>query len=877
MTKIINLKTRIKQHKKKVLLSPHVLDLKKIINERQIEIENQNQTLVKKISTAAVKRRLKIVEYCAKPTSWFKQKAKKINKGFKVLKLKLVSRQVKFKPEIAKLLITNRSTKPQLSIIEKTVKINWHGWETFFVKKIKPKIEPKFKFNKKFFAEKIYHFGSVNVDQDPVSIWFNDPTISESEKPAKKLKSHLTETKKESEKLKSSLTLYHWQYSFLNIFLLISLALVAVLPVRGWFYFQELRHKISMIINYASAGANYLQEAKAAGLEANLPKLAENFSQAQTKFILAKQEINQINDLTQLVISFIPKVGNSFVAGEKVLDLGNQLSLLGQNLVATVNRLEQSIATGEFSTSKLTILQQELAPLQTQLNSIENLVNEIKLNDLPAEYRDEMGQIKSFLPKINHQSQTLLKYLPLAKQILGDKNLQRYLLVFQNNNEIRPTGGFVGSYALMDINQGKITNLEIPAGGSYDLEGGEIVPVLAPQPLWLINPRWHFWDANWFFDFPTSAEKTIEFYNSSGGPTVDGVLAINATLMQKLISIVGPIKVAGYEPLTGENFINLLQSESEKNKTTQTPKQLLSLAGPLIVQELTTKPEKWLEILPLLEKSLAEKELQVYFTAYDLQKAISDLDWGGQIKDTDKDYLAVVHTNLGGGKTDRVIKNEVWHRADIAGDGSIEDTLILTRSHQGDKGDIFTGAANNDYIRVYLPLGSQLLAANGFSQMPLQAFEEPMDTYQPDKTIAAIEKETEIVNGLLVFTESNKTVFAGWLHLEPGETKSVYLKYLLPFTISSVTDKEETNWLQDIKKSFTDSGFNQEFLQRSNYYSLLIQKQSGLTNTNFISSVKTPTTSKTVWNYPSDWQFNDGVYSRNDKINQDMVEVLMLE
>ena len=85
--------------------------------------------------------------------------------------------------------------------------------------------------------------------------------------------------------------------------------------------------------------------------------------------------------------------------------------------------------------------------------------------------------------------------------VFGDKQLKRYLIVFQNNNEIRPTGGFMGSFALVDIQKGKILNIDIPGGGTYDLKGQMKKEVEPPLPLQLSNNRWEFQDANWFPDF----------------------------------------------------------------------------------------------------------------------------------------------------------------------------------------------------------------------------------------------------------------------------------------------------------------------------------------------------------------------------------------
>jgi hypothetical protein len=677
--------------------------------------------------------------------------------------------------------------------------------------------------------------------------------------------------------------IFRLKSSAVNVLLFLLFIAVLILPIRGFAYVQKLLASKIKIIDHATVAASYLQGAKEAGLAAPLSGVRQQFGQAESEFALAKAEVDEINKFTQILIKIIPNIGGTFKAGENVLVLGESLSKVGQYFTEVVDVLQNKIAGAEFPTEKLEIIKDNFNLALWQLQKANQVADEIDIDNLPTEYRREMSTVKEYLPQVVQKTEKLLHYIEVIQGILGHDELKRYLIIFQNNNEIRATGGFAGSYALIDFNQGKVENLEIPAGGSYDLEAGELENIIAPEPLQLINAHWHFWDANWFFDFPTSAEKLIEFYNSSGGPTVDGVIAVNATMLEELVGVVGSIEVSGYdEVINGENFIQLLQQEGYEHRFEKEPKKLLSLVGPKLLEKLTTRPESWLKILPILNKGLSQKDLQFYFSTYDLQREMIDLGWSGRILETSKDYLAVVHTNLGGGKTDQVITNEVWHSAKILDNGDIVNTVIITRTHHGQKGDPFIGVANNDYLRVYVPLGSKLISAYGFSEMPSEAFEQPEEGYKKDELIAKIEAEAQIdrLSGTKIFTESNKTVFANWLHLEPGETKSVYLKYRPPFVVTKdeSAEKEYTLWEQ-ISLTFNPK-LQSKLLPLSNplsYYSLLIQKQSGMNNTNFISSVHLPQDYKVVWSYPTKWKSDGDVMQFNNILNKDTIEVVVFE
>jgi len=679
------------------------------------------------------------------------------------------------------------------------------------------------------------------------------------------------------------ITIFKLKTSGVNLLLYLFFVGILILPIRGFTYVQELEQKKDKVIEHALNAADYLQEAKEVDLMSDIETLGRGLGEAQMEFVLAQKEIGEISSTTQTIIKILPGVGGSFKAGENVLVLGDILTEAGQNFVKVVKVLQNKEASAQSPTAKLEIIKNNLILALTQLQKGDLVAAEIDINDIPDEYRKEIVKIQKYLPEITERLKSIVNYVKILQEILGDKEIKRYLLVFQNNNEIRPSGGFIGSFALIDFNQGNVENLEIPAGGSYDLEGGERKKFVAPEPLQLINPYWHFWDSNWFFDFPTSAKKIIDFYSNSGGPTVDGVIAINATLMQELVGVVGSVSVEGYDyEINNENFVQILQEEGSSNKFKKEPKRFLSLLGPKLLERLIDNPQDWLKMLPILSKGLQQKDVQAYFSAYNLQREIMNLGWSGRILETTKDYLAVVHTNLGGGKTDQVIKNEIWHNAEILENGEVEDTLIITRSHSGQKGDPFVGIANNDYMRIYVPLGSELIAAYGFSKMPADAFETPEFGYEKDELIDEIESQTEIdsISGTRIFTESNKTVFGNWLHLEPGETKSVYLKYRLPFVVAKDRPAKEIYTLWEQVSLLFNPKLQPQKLSLSNqvdYYSLLVQKQSGLNNTKFISNVKFAPSYQVSWYYPQNWQLKDGSYQLTTVLDKDMMEVLVVE
>ncbi len=419
--------------------------------------------------------------------------------------------------------------------------------------------------------------------------------------------------------------------------------------------------------------------------------------------------------------------------------------------------------------------------------------------------------------------------------ILTDPTEKNYLIFFQNNQEIRPTGGFLGSFLFVSIKNGKIERMELPSGGTYDLNGQLKHLIFSPEPLRVINARWECQDMNWFFDFPTSAKKMKECYEEARGETIDGVLVFNASLLPPFISLLGDIEDPSTgKILTSENILSFLTAriEIESYARSEAPKQVLQDLLPRIIERVHAFSfQEYQGVLKLFFDGLMRREIQMYVEDASFQKLITQLGWSGTMLRTEGDYLAVVHSNIGGEKTDGVIHEDIVETTLIEEDGTIVDTVNITRSHRGQLGDLFTGVVNTDYVRVYVPFGSTFLSGTGFDSEPL--FEENRDTYLyvKDKDISHIESSSWIdpESGTKIYDELGKTVFANWMILEPGETKTTTLRYRLPYKLPFVS----------MEKDFISRIFHPEKddLLPYNFY---LQRQSGMEQQTFRKEIEYP-------------------------------------
>ncbi|HAU66471.1 MAG: hypothetical protein UT30_C0016G0007 [Candidatus Uhrbacteria bacterium GW2011_GWF2_39_13] len=631
---------------------------------------------------------------------------------------------------------------------------------------------------------------------------------------------------------------FGWQRAIASF---IGLSFLFVLPLHAMNVVQDLRGTKTELEQTGEEAVSFLSAGAQAALAKNASEANIHFGRANERFQNAKNTIADLGEGTNLLLSILPMTQASFQTGEALVEVGKELSIAGERLSTGYETMEKELQPTPVS--RLNILEAYLSSAIPHLQNAQKALEKIDLEVIPKTHRSILSSAQKNLPMLLTTIDEFQQFFTLARILLGADGTKRYLIAFQNNMEIRPTGGFIGSFAEIKIHDGVIEQLEVPGGGSYDLQGSLKENLVAPEPLRLLSARWEFQDGNWFPDFPTSARQLMQFYQDAGGPSVDGVLTVNATFVSELIGLLGPVEMEEYNrTITEENFIFEAQKivEYEYDKQENTPKAFIGDIAPKLVERAIEKTsEDFLSIVDALNKGLTTKDLQLYLADETLQRQILDQGWGGEIKWTSGDYLMIVDANLGGGKTDGVIEEQVDVAVDIGQNGKITNTVTIARTHYGIQGLLFTGVNNVDYLRLYTPKGSKLLKANGFSIPDESLFDEPEDgwTIDDDLAYSLLTKEIDSLSGTHITQEHGKTVFGNWVQTKPGTTSTITFVYELPFTVESLM--EEKNALRSLKSWMG--------IAHTQPYTLTIQKQSGILDRTTTVHVHLPETLTSLW------------------------------
>lgn len=366
--------------------------------------------------------------------------------------------------------------------------------------------------------------------------------------------------------------------------------------------------------------------------------------------------------------------------------------------------------------------------------------------------------------------------LRLLPHLLGADGPKRYLVLAQNSDEMRATGGFISGVGVLEVDGGEIKNLTF--GDSY-LVWNDAVPHPIP-PIALETHMWAqllvFRDANWWADFPTSAQKARDLYEQDAGQTADGVIAIDTPALQLLVEAVEPVYLEEYDDtITGENLMTRIQeywsspageADSDGEKDAQwwwQRKQFMGILAQAVMQRLLgdvgdLDPMKLVENLPRL---LSERHALFYIP--EAQAMLRQARWDGAMVSAPGDYLFVVDSNVGFNKVNPLVEQSILYTVRLdSSQPTAELRIRYTHGsqarldqcvHESRYGETYQDMMDRcywDYLRVFVPSGAELLQREGLE------------------------------DGDLAEPEAGRAVMDGLLVLPPGETREVVFRYRLP-------------------------------------------------------------------------------------------------
>ncbi len=604
---------------------------------------------------------------------------------------------------------------------------------------------------------------------------------------------------------------------------------------------QSLKGKV---LGDSDVAIGYLQDAKMSLEAQNTSAAKADLGKALEQFKKSEETLNSAGVVLQGILAVIPQkhdADNLLQAAQKITEAG----IKGTELLNLTENMKLNAAGLNSPDNKATLTQAQIIinDTVTLADEAADLINKVSITSIPENHRPAFVAAKDAATFFQSNVSSLQEVSALVFTILsGSKNT---LIVFQNNNEIRATGGFMGTVGNAKMTDGSLTYLDIRS--VYDWDGQIKEKIKPPLPLSAVNKQLFLRDVNWFASFPDSADRIASYFEKAGGETPDLVIAITPEVILDMLDRTGPITLPQYGvTLTKENFIEQTQTETSVNydKQLNQPKQFLADFFPLLMERLGNEEGGMVTFLEVFQRNLYTKQILLYSRNAEIQEKILAFNWGGELRKTERDYLSIVNTNLGGTKTDRYLSRVASIDSEIDSDGTITNTVSYTVKNPLPDN---VGLKNISFTRFYVPAGSTFIYSEGFNQ-EIQLPPLPDEGYVIDEKVNKWQNDArqDTSSGTFIGSEAGKTWFGNWIEVKAGQEKTVRFSYTLPFK-----------------------------LQNTDRHSMLIQKQPGSLADSFRYHLQFPGR-KGLWSTPGT-KFDDQTMETEQNLTADSFIGIVLD
>jgi len=576
------------------------------------------------------------------------------------------------------------------------------------------------------------------------------------------------------------------------------------------------------------------------------------FSKAYEEFTKAGDSLNFLGGNISSIISFLPG-GGKLKSAQNLIEVGKLISEAGKHMadaVVAISRTKLILGSDQGGASAvLYSLQDALSLSRKNIQKTKALLADIDEEILPEDNREALLDLKAQIPLFEIIIDDAISYSRFFESFVALDKSKRYLFLFQNNSELRPTGGFPGTYGVVSFTDGLLSDFFVD--DVYNLDGQLSDNIIPPKQMQHITPNWGMRDANWFIDFPTSAKKSLYFFEKVRGFEPDGVVTLTPDILLGILDVIGSIDMPEYNvTLNSSNFLAVIQEEVEYGNNRSQPKSIIKEFVPKLIERLNTATtDQWLEIFNIAINGLEQKDILMYFNDLDARNFALENGFAGEVKDTDSDYLMVTFSNIKGSKTDAVTDTKLELQTSLT-DNQARHKLIITRTHNGDKSDLgFYKKQNVAYVRILVPKGAKLIDVKrndipGFKPLISYSgtdFKTDQDLFKLESTF-----DFDTISKVSTYEESGKTGFGFWMIVDPGRTRTIEVNY----TVS--TDLDDGS------------------------YELYIQKQPGLRLNNFEYIVIGPSNLKLTHSAPELDNIGN-IYILNDNLEKDLPVTLLFE
>lgn len=573
------------------------------------------------------------------------------------------------------------------------------------------------------------------------------------------------------------------------------LLILVFLGVSGYLAFSSTKKYLTDGANDFENAAQMLKDTQNLTSQAGLNQVKTELQAAQANFKQARSALG-FYSLILPVAGVVPGIGYDASHLNDFLDMSDQvsqaalISLDGLQPVITVfQQKSDGTGIGGDRLIRLSSILEQTSTLQA-FTQADALLNQVQLERAKidptklslSQTKKAVSLLDKDLPPLKSALDAAVTLPPLLPNLLGQTTPHNYLVLAENDDELRPTGGFVSAAGIMTVSGGRVTMSGFR--DAYSIDNPNLPHQSPPTPLskYMFASWFLFRDANWWPDFPTSAKELMQLYATSLNMQVDGVIAMNLSAVKNMFDAFGSVTLPELgETINQSNFLDRLYYYYQPPGTSTDDqwwlhrKDFIGSIFKAMVSSLNgSDAHEYFKLAGDVADQLTQRSIQVYFSDPKLESALlSQHNLDGALQSSPGDYLMIADANVGFNKISPKIDEKISYAVTDSGNGQLQAELTITYHNNGgvregtqpgvcDKvakyDSSYISMMNGcywDYVRVYAPQGSTLINVTGFPAG------SALDTT----------------------TENGKTVWGNQLVILPGADATLRFSYKLPASV----------------------------------------------------------------------------------------------
>ncbi len=522
----------------------------------------------------------------------------------------------------------------------------------------------------------------------------------------------------------------------LGAVLLVVLVVFAVQAVRAGLALRSMRTEASTMQSQLAAG-------NVTGARATLQELADSAGTAH----------GATDGPVWGLGTHLPWVGDDLAAVRTVASVSDSLTRAALPTAVTLSQAIQQGTfrpdDGQYDLPAIKRLAPVLERAGDRIATQDDRMRRVRTDGLLPFVASTVREVQDKVHTVASAGDISARAARILPGMLGEHGRRTYLLVVQNNAELRASGGLPGSFSVLHAVDGKVTMGFQGASEDVGVTEQPVLPLSrSERALYGDTLGTDIRDTNLTPDFPRTASLVKAMWEHNRGGRIDGVVAVDPTAFAAVLRGTGPVQVAAKDQLTANNVVEKLLSKTyQRFQDPEDQNHYFSAAARQTFEAMMSGRGDQQLLLRGLTQAGREHRLLVWSDRRGEQRMISGTAVAGELDGQDRSSprVGMYLDDATGGKLDyylRYTANLSAGHCTASGQQSLDASMLLESRLPArwkklspwvlGRGDATPPGVMRINLRIYGPVGGRI------TQVTVDSNSVPVSTNQHKRRQVAV-------------------------------------------------------------------------------------------------------------------------------------------